>query len=129
MTTTEPTNGTALVALEPVQIREVYGGYENDGRMLKTGVLANHTREFESVKFGHADIHKNDGNIILQQTIKGFRTGIRFDEVLPQFAEDYLITQQFSRLIIDHQDVHFFMRTHRPILMLTHVKLAMQPHA
>src|SRR6202140_447147 len=91
------------------------GGNEDDGRLLKTWMLADDLSQFKAVHLRHAYIHQYDGDIGLKQLLKGFFGGRRLDEVLSQVGQNGFIGEQFARLIIDHQDVYFFVDAHHSV--------------
>ena len=104
-----------LISLETVEIGQMDGGNEDDRGLLESRMLADDLGQFESVDLRHADIHQHGGNVHLQQFLQRLLGGRRLDQVLPQFGEDRLVAEQFARLIIDHQDVHFFVDAHQSV--------------
>ena len=101
-----------LVALEAVEVGQMHGRNEDDCGFLKARMLANHLGEFESVDLRHAHIHQHDGDIGFEQFLESFLGGSRLDQVLSQFGQDGLIAEQFARLVVDHENVHFFVDAH-----------------
>ena len=56
-----------FISPEPVQIRQVNGGDENQRRLLKAGVLADHRGELEAVQVRHLDVDQHDRDFELQE--------------------------------------------------------------
>ena len=93
------------VSLHAIDVGEVNAGDEDDGGLLKPGMLADHLGEIEAVHVGHADIGQHDADIFLQQVFQGFGGGGCLDEVLAQVSQNDLVAEQFRRLIVDHENV------------------------
>ena len=82
-------------------------------------------RQFKSIQFRHADIHQNHGNIGLQQNLQRCLGRCGFNQVLAEFPEHDLVTEQLCRLIIHHQDIDLC----RPSPMISFcIHLTVQPH-
>ena len=61
-----------LIAAQPIDIGQVNGGYKNDRRFAEAWMLADHRSELETVEFRHADVDKNDGDVVLEQELQCF---------------------------------------------------------
>ncbi|HWY68369.1 MAG TPA: hypothetical protein VNX88_06870 [Terriglobales bacterium] len=48
-------------------------------------------------------------DVIFQQVFQGFHSRMNLDEVLAQFAQYGFVAQQFAWLVVNHQDVDFFI--------------------
>ena len=90
----------------------MHGRDENNCRLLIARVLADELRQFKTIEFRHADVHQDDGDVGLQQVLQGFPTRTSLDQVLVQFTENHLITEQLGWLIIHHEDVDFLVLAH-----------------
>ncbi len=98
-------DGAATVALYLVGVGKMHARNEDDCGLLETRMLANHIGQFEAVEIRHAHVHQHHGHIILQEDVEGLAGSGRLDEVLAQFCQNDLVTQQLGRLVIDHQDI------------------------
>src|SRR5262249_41005923 len=96
-------NRSAFVSSQAIKIGLVNGGDENNGDSLKSGMLANHVRQFESIEFGHAHVHEHDGNVCFQQAIERLPARARLDQIFIKLTEHDFIAQEFSRLVIYHE--------------------------
>ena len=56
-----------FISSEPIQIREVNGGDENQRRLLKAGVLADHRGKFEAIQVRHLDVDQHDRDVQLEE--------------------------------------------------------------
>src|SRR5215469_15704487 len=109
----------ALVTLQAIEISQVHCRNENDRHPLEARVLADHLSKFEAVEFRHAYVQQNNGDVILEQLLERFFSGVGLDQIVAKFAEDCFVGKKFGRLVVDHQDVDFFSRAHfvpRPYL-------------
>ncbi len=120
---------TAAIAVDLVGIGEMDAGDEDDGGFAEPRVLADHVGELETVEFGHADIHENDGNIVLQKDVESLFGGRRLDEIFAKLGEDDLVAEKLGGLVVHHEDVDFLVRSHRFSEPSRSPLLAMQPHA
>ena len=94
-----------LIAAQEIGFRHMDGGNENDRGLLETRMFADHLRQFEAVKLGHADIHQDDGDIRLEQICQGFLGGGHRDKIFPQLLQHHLVAHQLAGLVIDQQNV------------------------
>ena len=106
-------DGAGLIAAHPIQIGQVDGGYEDDRRLLVARVLPQHLGQLEAVELGHADIHQDDGDLVLEQDLERLARRVGLDEVLAELAEDHLVAEQLGGLIVDQQDVDSIRGDHR----------------
>jgi hypothetical protein len=88
------------------------GRDKDDGRSLEARMLANDVGQFEAIKLRHAHVQQHDRNVCLQQMVEGFSSRTRFDQILAQFLEYDLITEQLGGLIIDHKYVDLLLLIH-----------------
>src|SRR5580698_3021519 len=105
-------HGSALVSFQPIHVRQVYGGNEDDGGFLKPRMLANQVGQLKTVKIRHTHVHQNDCDIVFQQMFQCLFSRGCFDQILPKLSQYYFITQQLGWLIVDHENVDFFVRSH-----------------
>ncbi len=105
----------AAVTLDLVGIGEVNSGNENDGCLLKPRVLTDDVGQFKTVQLGHAHIHQHHGNIGFQKDTERLGGSRRLDEILAQLCQNYFVTQQLGWLVIDHQDIDFFICLHKAL--------------
>ncbi len=73
-------------------------------------MLANHLGELKAIHLGHADIHQDNGDIMLEQMFERLAPGVRLNKVLSQWTENSLVAQQFPRLVINHENVDLLVR-------------------
>src|SRR4051812_4379543 len=73
-----------LIAAQPIDIREIDGGDEDDRRLLETWVLADHRRQLEAVELGHADVYEDDSDLGLEQVLQRFPRRSGGQQVLAQ---------------------------------------------
>ena len=103
-----------LVAAQPVDVVDLDGRNEDDGRALKPRMIADHGRKLKTVELRHADVDENDRGFVLQQEFERFARRRRLDEVFAEFAKDFLVGEKLRRLIVDQKNVDFFMHETRP---------------
>ena len=60
------------IAFNSIDVAEVNSRNEDDCRLLKTRMLANHLGKIETIDVGHADIRQDDGDVFLQQMFERF---------------------------------------------------------
>ena len=113
-----------LVAAQMIDLGEVDRRDEDHRDLLEARMLADHRGELEAVELRHADVHQDDGDLVLEQLLQRLLAGRGLDQILAQLAQDHLIGEQLRGLVVDQQDVDLVVRRHerRPIL-------AVQPHA
>jgi hypothetical protein len=75
-------------------------------------MLPDHIGKLETINLRHADIHEDDRDIFFEEKFKGFPAGVGLDQVLPKFVEYDFVAEQLSRLIIYHENVDLFPRSH-----------------
>jgi hypothetical protein len=75
-------------------------------------MLADHRRQLEPVEFGHAHIDQHDRDIVLEQVGQRLLGRAGLDEVLSQVAENSLVAEQLSGLVVDQKDVDLFLGAH-----------------
>jgi hypothetical protein len=107
-----------LVGAQPVDIGQMDRRDEDDRRVLKPRVLADHRRQLEPVQLGHAHVHEDDGNILFQQLLERLPGRSRLDESLAEIGENRLIAQKLGRLVVDQQDVDLVVRGHQTLSAL-----------
>src|ERR1700730_4072232 len=90
------------------------GGNEDDRGALKTRMLADHRGQLEAVEFGHAHVHEDDGNVMLEEVCERLFGRGSLDEPLAELAQDGLVAQEFGWLVVDQQDIDLVLRGHRP---------------
>ena len=88
-------------------------GYEDDRGLLETRMLADHRRQLEAVELRHADIHQDDGDIVLQQLLQRLARRRGFDQIFAETRQNDLVAQELCRLIVDQQDVDLVIRRRR----------------
>jgi hypothetical protein len=98
-----------FIAAQPVQIGNLNRGDENHRRLLEARMFADHCRKLEAVEFGHADVHQNHGNFVLEDIFQGFPPRGRHHEIFAELLEDNLVGEQLGRLIVNQKDVYLFM--------------------
>src|SRR6201997_4258064 len=69
-------------------------------------MLADDLGELKAIDLGHADVHEHNCDVILEQFLQGLLGRRSFDQVFAQIRQDRFVSQQFTRLVVDHQDVH-----------------------
>src|ERR1700678_921811 len=110
----------------------MYGGDENDCCALKTEMLADHGRELKAIELRHADIHQHHGYLGFEKNFESFFRRVGFDQIFAETAEHDLIAQQLAWLIVDHENIYSFVRTHsfprRSGLNCLVTILPVQPH-
>jgi hypothetical protein len=99
-------------ALRIVSANSMDGGDEDDRRLLIAGVLADHRRQLEPVQLRHAHVHQQNGNVSLQKMRERLPRRAGLDQVLPQLAQDRLIAEELTRLIVDQEDVDLVVLAH-----------------
>src|SRR5579872_2341061 len=62
-------DGSALVTLDQVKVSQVHSRDEDDRSLLESGVLSDNFRELEAIKLGHAHVHQNHRDVMLQQLL------------------------------------------------------------
>ena len=72
-------------------------------------MLPDHLGELEPVQIRHADVHQNNGNLVLEQLFERLLAGRGLDQLLSQILENHLVCHQFGRVIIDQQDADFLV--------------------
>ena len=102
-------DGARLVAADAIEVGHLDGGDEDDRRLLVARMPADHLRQLEAVEIGHADVDEHDGDVGLQQRAQRLAGRVRLDQILAELAEDHLVAQQLRRLIVDEQDVDWFV--------------------
>ena len=108
-------DGAAAVAVDLVLVGEVDARDEDDSGFAEAGMLADHVGELEAVEFGHADVHEDDSDVVLEEDIEGLFGGRGLDEVLAEVAEDDLIAEELGGLVVHHEDVDFLIWSHRSL--------------
>ena len=79
-------------------------------------MLTDHRGQFEAVEFGHANVDQHHPEIVFQEQLQRFGGRSSLDQILPELAEYRLIAEQFTRLIIDQQDIDLLLVAHgRPL--------------
>src|SRR5215469_11281074 len=109
-----------LIATQQVDIGHLNSRNENDRGFLKARVLADHRRQLKAVEIGHADIDQNDRHIAFQQQLQRLRRRAGLDQVLPDLVQDCFIAQQLGRLIVDQENVDFFLVRHEVSPLRSH---------
>ena len=74
------------VAPEHVAVTQMHARDEEDGRLLGAGVLVDHRRQLKAVDLRHVDIHKDHGDVGVEQVRQGFPARRGRDEVLAQLT-------------------------------------------
>src|SRR6202000_399988 len=95
----------ATVALNFIGVCEMNAGDENNGSFVKPGMLADDIRELKSIDVRHADIHENNGNIVLQKDVQSLRGRSGLNEIGVQSLKNHLVTEELGRLVVHHEDV------------------------
>src|ERR1700682_1208513 len=80
---------------------------EDDRGFAETRMIAQHGGELETVKLRHADVDKNDRNVVLEQELQGLARRRGLDQVLVQLVKDDLVGEQLVGLIVNQEDVDF----------------------
>ena len=75
-------------------------------------MLADHRRQLEPVELRHADVHQDDGNLLLEQLLERLPRRRRLDQILSQAFENRLVAEQLGGLIIDQQDIDLVVHRH-----------------
>src|SRR5258708_39289692 len=97
----------------------MYCRNEDDGRLLKTRMLVHHICQLEAIDLRNTDVHQHHGDIMTEEHFQGLASRPGLDQVLTETAENGFVAEQFSRLIIYHEDiclvvpVHLFLLSHR----------------
>src|SRR5215475_6077817 len=86
-------HGAQTVALESIEICQIYGGYENDCGFLKSWMLANHLRQFKAINFWHVYVQQHNRDISFQQDRQSFLCGTSSNQVFTKLAEDFFISE------------------------------------
>jgi len=90
------------------------GGNEDDRGALKARMFADHRRQLEAVELGHANVHEDDGNVMLEEVFERLFGRGGLDQPLAQLGENRLVAQELGRLVVDQQDIDLVLRGHRP---------------
>jgi hypothetical protein len=72
-------------------------------------MLPDHLGELEPVQIRHADVHQNNGNLVLEELFERLLAGRGLDQVFPQVLKDHLVGHELGRVIIDQQDADFLV--------------------
>ena len=108
-----------FVSAHAIDVGYLDRGNEDDGRLLKPRMLADHGRQLEAVELRHAHVDENDGDIVLEQICQRLPRRRSLDQIFSEVAQDHLVGQKLIRLVVDQKDVDF----------VSHGScLAMQPH-
>ena len=113
-----------FIGAQSIDVGQMDGGNEDDRGALKTRMLADHRGQLEAVEFGHAHVHEDDGNVMLEEVFERLFGRGSLDEPLAELGQNGLVAQEFGWLVVDQQDIDLVLRGHRPS-----PRLAMQPHA
>ena len=76
-------------------------------------MLADHRGELEAVELGHADVHQDDRNLVLEQLLQRLLGGRGDDQIVAKLTQDHLIGEQPRGLIIDQKNLHLVVRPGR----------------
>ena len=112
------------VAAQIIRFRNMDGGNENDRDALIAWMLADHLGEFEPVQLRHADIHEDDGDVVLEQKFERFFRRRDLDEVLAEIAQHHLIAQQLGGLVVHQQHIDFMVDVHQGSQRCSHMRSA-----
>src|SRR5262249_16541324 len=81
-------------------------------RLLKAGMFPNHVGQLKAVYVRHADIHQDHRDFGLEQMFERLPARVGFHESFSQGAEDGLVAEELTGLVIHHQDVDWVVLTH-----------------
>ena len=103
---------THLIATETIHVGQENRRNEDDCRLTELRMVADHGGEFEPVQFGHADVHKDDGDIHFKQIFECLPARRRLDQVHADVLQNDLVAQQLGRLIVNQKDIHLIVAAH-----------------
>jgi hypothetical protein len=118
-----------FIGAQAIDVGQMDGGNEDDRCLLKARVLADHGSQLEPVELRHADVHQDDGDILLEQLLERLPGRSGLDEILAQLAEDRLVAQELGRLVVDQQNIDLVIRCHRFSPLLERFPVPAEPKA
>src|SRR5499425_1853795 len=90
-----------FIGAQAVDVGQMDGGNEDDRGALKARMLANHRGQLEAVEFGHAHVHEDDGDVMLEEVFERLFGRGSLDEPLAELGQDSLVAQEFGWLVVD----------------------------
>ena len=84
-------DGPGGIALEAVHVGEVHGGHEDDRGLPEAGMLADDLGQLEAVEVGHAHVHQDEGDLLLEQVLERLASRTGLDEVGAELVEHGLV--------------------------------------
>ena len=91
----------------------------------------------EAVQAVHLHVEQDHGEVVVLASAQGFCAGMGFHQVVAEVVKNRIEGKKVGRLIIDHQDIDFFVHAHSlSTARLAYseargaecLKLPMQPH-
>src|SRR5262249_36794405 len=82
-----------FIGAQAIDVGQMDGGNEDDRGALKARVLADHRRQLEAVELGHAHVHEDDGNVMLEEVFERLFGRGGLDQPLAKLREDRLVAQ------------------------------------
>jgi hypothetical protein len=70
-------------------------------------MIPDHRGELEPIEAGHADVHEDDGYLVLEEMLESLTPGGGLDEILAKALQDDFVAEKLRRLIVDQKDVDF----------------------
>ena len=98
-------DGAHLVAAQPVEIREVHARDEDDRRLRRTRMAADHRGGLEAVHPRHAHVEQDRRDLHLEQLHERLVARLGAHEVVSEAAEDRLVSEEARGRVVDEQDV------------------------
>jgi hypothetical protein len=107
-------HGAHFIAAQTVHVRQQDRGDENQGSLLKAGMVADHRRQLKAVDIRHVDVDENDGDVMPKQKLERFGGVAGAQQIFTNILEDCPIGQKLGRLIVDEEYVDLVIRHNVP---------------
>src|SRR5437660_7956091 len=103
----EVIHGANGITTEYGQLTRVARSEENNRRVLGPLAFANQRRGLKTIHPRHMHVEQDDSKVLLQHTAKSLSAGIGLDQILSQFGQDGLQSQETLWTVVYQQDVGF----------------------